>query len=524
MTATDIPGFRKQMMESISSFYARRGLEGSNLYRFSLKLQKQANLMHGNKASKADIKVALAKMQAGLLRFPHTFLTTPRRDKSFMTLHMSGNEVEIRNSDGTVAMGRELVPDAKRLLLNGSVANEGHYAGMGTRLESSKPKFEMTPADLVKGLKSFAEKANDEKNKDDDLFIKLTEQLKDGGGIAEVEGKFLGLKSWKMGQRIFLAKLFELAQIGREYKMTDEQISKAIRKLKFKIIVNQDSGEQIEKTFVENRFFGFDPLNMIFMSQAKHPTYRVKANGELAPDEKAQSQGNHGLIPFQSALEDQWKRFVPSDSAGEYSVETLSARDYREFQGGIDMVVVESVEDRAQLVRPYDYPYLGLVHKLGAGSGYNFFMQLVGQKTENPQKGGFLADVQPEGLAGSNHTIESNRAPEVAPRDIVMLNRNRNVIYNPNLADDILFRGRMIDDLHPTFEPFGANMELRIDPKVPNGDRNIWLLTGFLSFAEPVRIENLKDSVDIIPTLSTMAMMDSNPELIKFARAFLKLE
>jgi hypothetical protein len=230
-----------------------------------------------------------------------------------------------------------------------------------------------------------------------------------------------------------------------------------------------------------------------------------------------QSQGNHGLIPFQANLEEQWFRIVPDALPRGYREEKISTEDYRCFQENITTLVVESVEDTYQYVQPYDYTYLAYVEKLGLEQGIQMFMKIVGQKEKNPQKGGFLAAITDANGRTRNAVIESNRTPELKPGDITNLNLNRNAFYNPNAVDRAILAGKMIEDLHPTFEPQGKELLVRIDPKIPQGDRNFSLVTRYIKDNPPASISNLKDPVDIIPTLLLMQRMEYEPGIIKFA-------
>ncbi|MFA5113464.1 MAG: hypothetical protein WC529_04100 [Candidatus Margulisiibacteriota bacterium] len=518
--ARTIEGFRREMSRSILNFYARRGLSGPDLFIFARKLQDQVTQLRGQNASKDDIKKALAGQQAGLMEFPRPFNPQPLQDESFLVVKKGGlieREASL-SPERRIKYVSELLGGVYTALVNGTIASEGHYAGLGTRLESPKPKFTMTPADLLACLKKFADRSAEPQFRDDPTYVTLREQLAEQGGLPSVLTKFAGLHDWTIGERIFLAKIHDIYQIAStKFGVTPESFRRILQSLKFKIIVNEQSGGVIIENFIKGRFFGLNPENVIFMYQAQHPTWEVAENGGLRPDAANMSQGNHGLLPFQSNLEGQWFRVIPDSAPRGYREERITTTDYKDFQANVTTLVVESVEDTSQYVQPYDYTYLAYVEKLGREQGVQMFMKIVGQKEKNPQKGGFLAAVTQPDNAVANAVLESNRAPALKPRDITNLNLNRNAFFNPNAVDDAIMESGMIEDLHPTIEPQGKELLVRIDPKVPQGDRNLYLRTRFIKDDPPASISNLKDPVDILPTLLLMRRMEDNPEVVKFA-------
>lgn len=520
MMARTIDGFRREMGRSILNFYARRGLAGKDLHAFAQRLQGQVAQLRGQGVNKDDIKSALAGEQAGLMEFPLPFNPQPLRDESFLVVKQGGlieREASL-SPERRIEYVSKLLNGVYSALVNGTIASEGHYAGLGTRLESPKPKFTMTPADLLAGLKKFADRIDDPEFQAKPTYVTLREQLAEQGGLPSVLAKFAGLHDWTIGERIFLAKIYDIYQIAAtKFGVTDESFRRIMQSLKFKIIVNEQSGGVIIENFVKGRFFGLNPENIIFMYQAQHPTWDVAENGELRPDAANPSQGNHGLLPFQSNLEGQWFRVLPDGAPRGYREERITTTDYKDFQANVTTLVVESVEDTSQYIQPYDYTYLAYVEKLGREQGVQMFMKIVGQKEKNPQKGGFLAAVSQPDSTVANAVLESNRAPKLKPRDLIDLNQNRNAFFNPNAVDDAIMESAMIGDLHPTFEPQGKELLLRIDPKVPQGDRNLYLRTRFIKDDPPSSISNLKDAVDIIPTLLLMRRMENNPEVVKFA-------
>jgi len=520
MKSRDIQGFRKEMRQSIQAFYQRRGLSGGNLYAFSQKLQNITNKLRSGGKTKDEVKKALLQEQADLLKFPHLFSLDPIDDGSFIVLKQG----ELTETEASLSLEKrskiinELLTSAYKAIINGVVASEGHYAGLGTRLESPKPKFTMTAKDLLQGLKNFAERISDPKYESDETYQKLDKQIKEYGGLDTIIARFQSLHEWTIGERIFLSKLYAIYQLAKErFGMTDEGFKQVIQTLKFKIIINEESGEKIIENFIKNKFFGLNPRNIIFMKQAQHPTLEVSEDGTLKPDETHLSQGNHGLIPLQANLEDQWFRIIPTHPPKGYREEKITTTDYKDFQNTITILVVESVEDTMQYIQPYDYSYLAYVEKLGKEMGIQMFMKIVGQKEENPQKGGFLAAVTLKGNIQVNQVIESNRAPEVKNAEIKNLNLNRNAFYKPNEVDDAIMESEMIDDLHPTFLPEGKDFAVRIVPQIPQGDRNLYLKTVYIKDDPPRPISNLKDPLDILPTLDLMRRMEDDPELMRFA-------
>lgn len=503
MTATTIKGFRAEMRASAQRWYEARGLAGPRLFAFQKELQALADHLGAAGKSKDEIKAALAVKQADLLRSP--FNPTPIDDGSYVVLHPKPTPAEVKQ--------------VRQLLFQGEIGAECHYAGLGARLESKKPKFMMSTEDLLAALTNFAQRINDPAYAGIKLYESLAGQIAKLGGLAALQVKFTRLQNWAIGERIFLAKIYGLYRTARQAGMSDDDFRQKVKKQKFKVVINQESGGPIIEAFVKNRFFGLDPRNLIFMYQVQHPTHEVKKDGALAEDENHKSQGNHGLVPLQSVLEAVWFQVVPNRADSGYQTEKIAAADLQDFQEAISVLSIESVEDTTQYVWPYDEKYLAIVDQAAKkAGGARFFMKIVGNKPDNPQKGGALGSFN-----GRNGVIESQRLPDITPAQITLLNLNNNAVAKPNEADQLMLESPMIEDLHPIFEPQGSDSIVRIDIKIPQGDRNLYLPSRFIRYEPTPTISNLKDPVDIIKTLLLMEIMEADSGVIAFARDFLGL-
>ena len=523
LKAKSIPEFREAMQASVKCWYAKRGLAGKRLYEKTIEIKTLAEKRIGEGFSRDQIKSAVQKEQADLLKYPCQISTIPLEDNTFCRLRSSGlsQDVSALSLEQRNAQVHKLLSSAYLAHIKGLIMSEGHYAGLGTRLGLEKPKFCLTPSVLLESLMSFVERAKDPVNSADPIYQDLKKLIDEAGGLERLKTKFDNLADFSIGERIFIQKLFEVYSIAIYfYGMNAHEVRSCIQKLKYKIIINEKAGESIIETFIKNHFFQLDPQNVIFMKQSGHPLLKVDEAGDLIPDDQLPpSLGNHGLIPFQSMLDRQWYRILPTKAGGYFAEEALRSADYVDFQKEIEIGLVESVEDTTQLRAAYDHVFIGLIRKHGREEGFRMFMQIVAQKEINPQKGGFLGVIDGK----KNGIIESDYAPNLENKAIRLLNRNRNGFYFPARVDKTIMESGMIADLHPTLiiNWKGNEAEVRIDPKIPQGDRNLYVKTQYLQFLPVATIENLKDPIDIISTLENMAYFDWNPDIKRFARDFM---
>ncbi|MFH1387381.1 MAG: hypothetical protein ABIH50_06935, partial [bacterium] len=372
MTATTMAGFREQMTGSIKNWYRGRGLSGSGLFQYAERLDTMAKKMKAGGKNTDEIKKALAREQAHLLEYPGKF------DPSAIV--EDGNYIVAGND--YAARIQEHITNALKNLLNGLVQRECHYAGLGTRLELNEPKFTLTAEKLLNKLTEFASRIVQPGYENNTTYITLDKQINAEGGIDAISATYGNLSNLTIGERIFSAKLFSIYQLAKKiFTVTDDAFKDIVAGQKFKVIINQDSGAPIIEAFIRNKFFGLDPKKVIFMYQVKHPTQAVGEKGELEPDTERTSQGNHGLIAFQSVLEERWFRFIPLDKGG-YMEERLTPTDYADWQSASAIELIENVEDTAQYVHPHNLAYLGAIEK-GRGADKQFAMKMVNNKADN---------------------------------------------------------------------------------------------------------------------------------------------
>jgi hypothetical protein len=534
-----IEDFRRLMLDSTRNYFTNRGYSGLQLRDYCKGLAEEAAQHRILGATDGELKQRLAVLQSPTLRFlpkfasiHNEFSMDPTNDGSFVRLQPNGLPVD---TTGMTLNSRSLVTQSyeengSHLVIQGRLISEGHYAGLGTRLESTKSKFCLLPEDLVGSLGVFDKKIKDREYKTDDtaIYTAMAEQIKAHGGLERLHDRYIDMHKIPLGIRIFVQKAWEIYSTAKQlYGMTDEEAREVMAMQRFKIVINQASGDNVLGCFSDADFVGFNPKHFLFMKQATHPTYKISESGDILPDESYQSQGNHGLLVFQSVLDKQWFRVLANQAGGYDQESPLPSADYHDFMSSASIGLVESIEDTTQLTRAFDFVFIALIDHYGRmENGRQMFMQMVAQKQNNPQKGGFLASMM-LGQATRNLVIESSAAPEISPEEIKILNRNRNGFYSPSQVDQDILLGPMINNLHPTFYIAGwkdGAPIMRVDSKVPQGERNLFLRSLYVQFEPVQQIENLKDPADIIPTLSRMSQFDSNSDLVNFARNFLGLK
>ena len=136
MKSRTIESFRSEMQQSILNFYRARGLAGRELHSFSKSLQKITDELRSAGVAKDPIKKRLLEEQAPLLQFPAPFSTKPVEDNTFIILKQSGftqKEASL-SPESRVKFVEELLVQFYQAMIGGTIASEGHYAGLGTRL------------------------------------------------------------------------------------------------------------------------------------------------------------------------------------------------------------------------------------------------------------------------------------------------------------------------------------------------------------------------------------------------------
>lgn len=490
------------MAQSLRNFYARRGLTGHGLGHYAANLQATALRLKAQGLAPCEIKRALVAEQAPLLLFQGRYIPKNESELPFLTMN-NWESVFSRStlSPSKAAFAKRLQAEGKTLLHSGEVGFQEHYGGQGERLKIRKAKYLATPDDLRIAYHAFLERSGIDRKS-----IPALPPLAD----------------WTIGERNFLGKAFELYADCKAAGKSESEIKTIFSRIKFKMVLSQNAGAEIVENLVKNNFFGFAPGNFIFMYQPQHPTFGVTETGELEPDLKYPTQGNHGLTTFHSLLPNQWFRVVPGEAPGSYREERLTTEDYKLFQRGLKIILFESVEDLSQYEHPIDYGFIGKIARQGETDGTPFFQQIMKQKKEYPQPGGVFAHLfDKRTRLNRNAIVESNRT-SLKPEEILLINRGWGGVWQPNTFDSLVVDSPMLDDLHPTFKPKGEEPVVRIESEIPFGDPNLYLPTVYYVLNRT--LANLKVPGDIPAARQAMQQMETRPGLYDFARSFLGLE
>jgi len=481
-------------------FYRQRG---TDLPAWAENLQKLATGLRAAGKSQTAVRRTLTAAQADILRWPNDFQPAVKKD----ILVQPPTPASPRKMEKSLA--------AQRALFRGKVGILSLYAGNGDRLGCTKPKFEMNPQDLLDGLEREVSQIAPASSCP--IRQTIIKQLQELGGLHKVAERFNRLQNWSLGERIFIARTYRLYQDAKSSGLSPEDIKDVLQAQKLKIILNRENGGQVIESFIKNKFFGLDPKNFLFMYQVQHPSFEVMADGSLRPDAKHPAQGNHGLTHFNTMLDNVWFRVIP-DNGGGYREEALPQTDVYEFQAALSIMMGLNVEDLQQLSEPYDYGLLGYALVASRKRDIAQVMQIVEQKSGNPQTGSFFGEI-----AGESAVMESTRLPDISPANVDLINRNLIVMVQPNQFEQTVLKTTMMADLHPTFSPRGPEMLIRIVPEIPFGETNLHLSTDY-RFMPGQKINNLKDPADIIRALLAFEEMEKDEELIKFAVDFLAMK
>ena len=510
--ATNLQELQVRFRQGASGYYTARNVNPVDLYDRQSQLGLRATQDLAERKPTDEIKRNLQARQADLLRFGKlgTDLSmTPLEDETLIRIRQGG-PLPVRQR-------------GQKLFVEGGLMEELHYAGLGTRLESPKPKFLLTAKDLVDGLYIFDLRTRSEDYSTDKMYQALAKQISAAGGFPAIKARFAHMNSLTLGDRIFIEKLYAAFEMARDnFQYSPEDFKELLGKLKYDIILNASSSGEIIDHFIERGFYGLNTNNLLFMKQEQFPMWYVAPDGTLIDCSKYRSQGNHGLIPLQSYV-DRIKFMVQPQRRG-FTEMPLVSTDYKAWMGQSSARLVRNVEDIAQIENPFDWSYIGLMAP-EPGDTYTpmMFMKMALQKTVNPQKCGFLCSL----AAGRNAVLEIDAAPEVSPADIQVININNNGFSNPLECDMSILGSAMADNLHPTFELVdwaGESAVLRGTYKAPQGDRNLYLPSRYVLHEPAQPIENLKDMLDIINALTRMSALEADPDKMRFAKEVLGIE
>jgi len=470
---------------------------------------------------------SLEKALAGINRYPGKLEATNPDPKPGVTRHSAffhriakGGQEVLRVSE---TEERPLTSEVKQQVLQaiceGKRGTHLIVGGLGTRLGiMGRPKFSMTPSELA--------------NRHNEVY-KTSESLAQPS------------QEWTVGERLMLSLAYGIGQAAKEVGMEPEQ---ALANQNLFIVASGDDVEMIVDTLKSWNFFGFDSKRVLFMSGTPYKNVAIDRTGTVYETENMGIH-NHGPAMLQAYMEEAW--FTVGENGKQIPV---SREEYINIMSGnnskvraglpkMESLLVAPIEDMSIELNPYDIGQMAIAlgqwlpRELQKEGSFGMTMTHVGQKEENPQKGGLLITDPSYHDSGSIISklltayicIEAFQAmPEYhhyvkqlaheAHQKIKYLNLNMNT-YDPKQMAELL-TGQGL----PVW--LGAAKSGGMRNECPSGDMNYFLRTIHTALfrlidgklERPV-IQNLKDPQDIKQALDIMRQQELLPGFMDFARS-----
>jgi hypothetical protein len=201
---------------------------------------------------------------------------------------------------------------------------------------------------------------------------------------------------------------------------------------------------------------------------------------------------------------------------GNGSIEKIDMIQYIKFLMKVAHMVSYNIADSQFLFSPFDYPGFSAALRISEEQNCRMIMEIVAQRAENPQRGGFWAY---DNALKRSVIIESDlsgiRAGDTEElqnflKSLTYLNRNFNHFVYPKYVIDALMEASL--PLHP------AEIDGYIYPQPPQGDINFLVPTGFMKRVNMQPIQSLKTIIDIPDVLEAMWKQDNQDGFKDFVR------
>lgn len=390
------------------------------------------------------------------------------------------------------------------LIGNGLSITRHDAAGSGTRLGLGS-KYFLTPKQLVKAAY---------RSKNPEVIAEmdaLREKLK---SECDLKGDpFNNILPISFGNRHMLQHAINTKSIAESSGQDPKRLIKSA--INF-VVIGQKSAFDIIDEFQENNFFGFSPDNTLFFIQKTHHGFSLSKDGDFRYDTKTpQHLYDHGAIDLESIVGDQI--FKIGNNGGRFNF--LKRSEYFDILKKTEHMVSYNIADSHFIYSPPDYQGFSAALRLGEEKAYRMIMEVVGQKKDYPQEGGFLAEdrnldrtVMLE--SGQNGiSIHDGDASIKFLRAIKFLNRNVNHLIHPYEAIDALIKDSIPIQL--------TAIDGHLYPQLKQGAKNFILPTGFVKRVNMTPIQSLKTISDIPETLGSMIRQDRQRGFEEFVQAVL---
>ncbi|MBU4348683.1 hypothetical protein KJ671_04250, partial [Patescibacteria group bacterium] len=181
------------------------------------------------------------------------------------------------------------------------------------------------------------------------------------------------------------------------------------------VVLNEATANRIIKEFINYRFFGFSNKNVLFMVQKAYHGINL-VNGKYVYNKNTPKRlNNHGQMAMQQTMDNQ---IFKIDNNGSRTY--LKSDEFGKILKELDNKISYNIDDLDYLTASIDYESLALALKK-AEHGYRMLIEIVGNDSEHPQKGGMAAF---DTLLGKNVMIESFQLKGIKNHEIKYLNKN----------------------------------------------------------------------------------------------------
>jgi hypothetical protein len=299
------------------------------------------------------------------------------------------------------------IAKAWKCVLDGKLFSEHATAGEATRLGMG-PKYLINIAEDL-SLEKIAEIMSRERS-----FVVKPEEVLEKAGCRPEE-----LFPLSLGSRHMLQFSYDIHELAKKHNYDPQNVLSRQHML---VVLNEAAANKIIREFINNRFFGFNNENVLFMVQKAYHGINLVIGKYVYNKNTSKRLHNHGQMVMQQTMDNQ---IFNIDNKGNKTF--LKSDEFGEILKEMDDKISYNIEDLGYLTASIDYEGLALALKK-AEHGYRMLMEIVGNDSENPQKGGMAAF---DTLLGKNVMIESFQLKGIENHEIKYLNKNFNHYPKP---------------------------------------------------------------------------------------------
>lgn len=276
-----------------------------------------------------------------------------------------------------------------------------------------------------------------------------------------------------------------------------------LSKQKMLLILNKASADIIIEEFINHRFYGFKPSNVLFMIQTAYHGIN-KENNEVFYDYSSPKRlHNHGQAIIQQTMTNEIF-YIDDHSNKNY----LSSWQFGEILKEMEIKISYNIEDLEYLSSSIDHECLALALKKN-NEGCNMIMEVLPNNPLTPQKGGMAAF---DPVLGRDVMIESFQLNGIENNQIEFLNKNVNYYPNPYIAWEMVEKNGM--KMHVVIK----DGFLYFQPVI--GDVNFLVKTAIFTRTEKTPIKAWKSAVTTPLAINCMHIQDNQNGFKEYAEIF----